>query len=134
MKLQIQLDRASKQQDNNSDRGKKKKKINPLSMKSWAVEKTEISQPYAGFNVYDIKKEVVVQLKGLENGPTIEILLELQHKHNIPPNTSVRFYIQDHVMPVVMYDEDMKDVAVMFRWDEPSNLPKKEKSNVHNMG
>lgn len=80
---------------------------------------TYISKPHEGFDVYNKKYEVTVEVRPTNNNLTVDMLKDLQHKHNIPADAEVTIWDRSEYMA--------PDVTqVKFSWDDPNNIKEKE--------
>lgn len=80
---------------------------------------THISKPHDGFDVYNKSYEVTVEVRPTSKTLTVDVLKELQHKHNIPTEAQVTVWDRGEYMA--------PDVTmVKFTWDDPNNIKEKE--------
>ena len=82
--------------------------------------KKEITKPYPAFAAYNINHEVRVVIPEVE-GITVEMLNDVQHKHNIPAHATLQVYQSDDP-----YGSVRRQAVVTFEWPDANNLDKKE--------
>lgn len=83
------------------------------------VSGTYVSKPHEGFDIYNKKYEVTIDIRPANTPVTVDMLKEIQHKHNIPADAEVTMWDRSEFM-----SPDITQVK--FSWEDPNNIKEKE--------